>query len=541
MLAIASTVAVGEYWAALVVAFMITGGSALQDFASARARGQVNALLTKAPRIAHVVAPSGEVRDIPVEDVAVGERVLLKPGEMVPVDATLLDQSADFDESSITGESIPVTVSPNEQVPSGAINGSSAIYLRAVATAGNSQYQQIIALVAAAASTKARFVRMADRASIPFTAVSLGLAVLGWILSGDPARAAEVLVAATPCPLLIAAPVAFVAGMGNAARNGVIVKSGDSLEALARLKSIAFDKTGTLTMGAARVERVEVYGSYSDREVLAVAAAAEAMSPHVLARAVVNAALEQGVSLPKIDNVAEAAGEGVTATWHQLPMRVGKASFAAERIGWVSPPLPSGATAVVVSIGNEVVGRIVMRDASRTDARAIIGELREIGIRHIMMLTGDSEAIARNVARKVGIDEVHASLRPTDKVNVVAAATDRPIAMVGDGVNDAPVLAAADIGIAMGARGATAASESADVVIMVDDLDRLPAAIRIARHTVRIATQSIYLGIGLSLALMAVATTGIIPAIVGAIAQEAIDVVTIANGLRATRSLKVTG
>jgi heavy metal translocating P-type ATPase len=536
VLAIASTVAVGEFWAALVVALMITGGGALEEYANSRAHRQLDALLTRTPRMAHRIDASTEFVDIAVDAVQIGDRLLVKPGEMVPVDAELLDCPAEFDMSSITGESLPVELATGATVLSGAVNGDLAIRLRAVAIAGDSQYQSIVALVADAASTKARFVRIADRVSIPFTGVALALAGLGWALSGDPVRAAEVLVAATPCPLLIAAPVAFVAGMGNAARNGVIIKSGNSLEALAHPRTVAFDKTGTLTRGAPRVERIDVVPGVDPSEVLAIAAGAEAQSPHVLARAVVEAAHDRGITGSAVAGVNEHAGLGVLADFGGRALRVGKPDFAAAGASDPFPPLPRGETAISVALDGRVIGRLILRDQVRPEAAGVIERLRTLGILRLVMLTGDLEQTARSVADEVGIDEVHADLLPADKVRVVAAATGRPVVMVGDGVNDAPVLAAADVGVAMGARGATAASESAEVVILLDDLSRLDVAISIARRTVRIATQSIWLGIGLSVALMIVATTGVIPAIAGALSQELIDVATILNGLRATRN-----
>jgi heavy metal translocating P-type ATPase len=536
VLAIASTIAVGEYWAALVVALMITGGGALESYASARARRQMDALMQRTPRVAHRIDAPGVVSEIDVNAVGIGDVLLVKPGEIVPVDGELLDGPADFDESSITGESLPVDRAPGETAPSGAVNGNRAIRLRAVSIASGSQYQQIVALVADAASTKAHFVRIADRVSIPFTGVALALAGLGWLLSGDPVRAAEVLVAATPCPLLIAAPVALVAGMGSAARNGVIVKSADSLEALAHPRTVAFDKTGTLTRGAPRVERIDTAEGIEPSQVLSLAAGAEALSPHVLARAVVEAAREGGIAGSELSDVREQTGAGVLGQLAGQSVRVGKPAFAAD--GGADPfsLLPLGDIAISVSLDGAVIGRIVLRDQVRPEARGLVARLRALGIPRIAMLTGDAERTAQHVAAQLGIDEVYADLLPADKVGVVAAATQRPVVMVGDGVNDAPVLAAADVGVAMGARGATAASESADVIILLDNLDRLDVAIGIARRTMRIATQSIWLGIGLSLTLMVVATTGVIPAVVGALAQELIDVITILNGLRATRN-----
>lgn len=540
VLAIGATVAVGELWAALIVALMITGGGALEDFAESRARAQVDALMQRAPRRAHLLGAGGELSDVDVNDVAVGDLLLVKPGELVPVDAVLLDTPAEFDESSLTGESLPVELAPGNDVPSGAVNGDTVVHLRATAVAGDSQYQLIVALVAEAASTKARFVRIADRVSIPFTAVSIGLAAFAWLLSGEPVRAAEVLVAATPCPLLIAAPVAFVAGMGAAARAGVVIKSGDALEALAHARTVAFDKTGTLTRGAPRVDRIECADQVDEATVLAVAAGAEALSPHVLARAVVEEARAREIAFAALSDVTESAGAGVRANLDGAAIRVGKADFAADGAPDPFGPLPAGETAITVARGGAVIGRIVLRDELRPEAAAVVAELRRLGVGRIMMLTGDTAGAARHVGDALGIDEVRAELRPADKLGVVASAPDRPVVMVGDGVNDAPVLAAADVGVAMGARGSTAASESAGVVILVDDLHRVTTAMAVARRTVRIATESIWVGIGLSLALMVVATTGFVPAIAGAFAQEAIDVITILNGLRAARAARPT-
>lgn len=538
VLAIGATVAVGELWAALIVALMITGGGALEDFAESRARAQVDALLQRAPRRAHLLGAGDELSDVDVNDVAIGDLLLVKPGELVPVDSVLLEAPAEFDESSLTGESLPVELTPGSTVPSGAVNGDTVVRLRAAAVAGDSQYQLIVALVAEAASTKARFVRIADRVSIPFTAVSIGLAAFAWLLSGEPVRAAEVLVAATPCPLLIAAPVAFVAGMGAAARAGVVIKSGDALEALAHARTVAFDKTGTLTRGAPRVDRIDCADQVDEATVLTIAAGAEALSPHVLARAVVEEARGREIAFATLSGVMESAGAGVRADLDGAAIRVGKADFAADGAPDPFGALPSGETAITVARGDAVIGRIVLRDELRPEAAAVVAELRRLGVPRILMLTGDTAGAARHVGSALGIDEVRAELRPADKLEVVASAPDRPVVMVGDGVNDAPVLAAADVGVAMGARGSTAASESAGVVILVDDLHRLTTAMAIARRTVRIATESIWVGIGLSLALMVVATTGVVPAIAGAFAQEAIDVITILNGLRAARAAR---
>jgi len=536
--AIVSTVAVGDYWASLVVVLMITGGEALEDYASARARREVTALLQRAPRTAHRIGADGTVQDIPVDAVGVGDSLLLKPGEAAPVDATLEDSDAEFDESSLTGESLPVAHRRGSMVLSGSVGGSAVLHLRAARLARDSQYQQIVALVQAASDSRAPFVRLADRFAVPFTIAAFTIAGIAWIAAGDPQRFAEVLVVATPCPLLIAAPVAFIGGMSRSARNGVIVKSGGTLEQLARVRTVAMDKTGTLTFGHPAVDRVHAFDGSTPEEVLRDAAGAERYSSHVLARAVVGAAAASAAA-PQVtaDRVKEVAGHGVTATVGGHRVQVGKASWVAgESAPFTPSALEAGETAVFVAVDGNPTGEIVLRDQVRGNAKDTIERLRALGVRHTLMLTGDAPATADHVAREVGITDVKAGLLPADKVSAVASITERPVMMIGDGVNDAPVLAAADVGVAMGAKGATAASQSADVVIMVDDLSRAPLAISVAQRTISVAVQSIWIGISLSIVLMLVAAFGVIPAIIGAALQELVDLTSILNSLRALGS-----
>ena len=535
VLAIGSTTLLGNYWAALVVALMVTGGTALEDYASNRARRQVSALLARVPRFAHRIEPGGEILDVPIDEVRVDDRLSIRPGDVVPVDCILLDDEVEVDESSISGESLPVLRTKGELLSSGSVNGGAAVIARAAAIAEDSQYQQIIALVAAASDTRGRYVRLADRFAIPFTVIALVIAGGAWLLSGDPLRFAQVLVVATPCPLLIAAPAAFVAGMGRSAREGVIIKSGESLERLARPTTVAFDKTGTLTRGQPVVDRVEPTGRFASDELLRLAASAELTSNHVLAEAIVRAAEAEGLELAAPADVIEEPGNGIRTREEGQEVVVGKARFVAQSTGVEFEPaaLEAGEMAVYVGIAGQPAGRIVLRDEVRAESQRIVSALRSLGVRRILMVTGDALVTARHVGDQVGIDEVHAGLLPSDKVAVIAGVTERPVLMVGDGVNDAPVLAAADVGVAMGARGSTAASETADVVVMVDDVDRLLSAIVTARRTVTIATQSIGIGIGLSLIFMLIAAFGVIPVIIGALIQEAVDVVTILNGLRA--------
>lgn len=557
VVAITAAVLVGEPWAAIVVVLMITGGEALEDYAQNRSQRELTALLRKAPqratRLLTDVSPgladaSGQegpseerTEEIPVEEVEVGDRLLVRPGTVVPVDAELTSAHGTFDESSLTGEPLPVERSAGERVASGAVNGSTAVAMRAVARAQDSQYQQIVRLVEEASASKARVVRLADRYAVPFTLVSLVIAALAWAISGEAVRFAEVLVVATPCPLLIAAPVAFLGGMSRAARFGLIVKGGGTLEQLARVRSAAFDKTGTLTTGHPVLERVVPAPGIQEQEVVRLAGSAEAYSSHVLAASVVAAAEQRGLTLLEADRAEEVATNGVAATLVRshdegpVTVRVGKHSW----LGTFGARVPSlalgpGELAIHVAVDGTYLGSLVMRDLVREEAAQTLRELADLGIERTIMVTGDVAATAEPIASSLGIAEVHAECRPADKVSIVAGVRPRPLVMVGDGLNDAPVLAAADIGFAMGARGATAASESADVVNRFDTLDSLPRALRIGKDTVRVALQSIWLGIIISVALMVVAALGFLPALLGAWLQEIVDLVAILGALRAT-------
>ncbi len=535
--AILATVIVGEFWASLVIVLMLSGGEALEDLASVRARRELNALLTRVPQRAHRIAADGEIDEIQADEVAIGDRLLLRPAELVPVDAELLSPAATFDESSLTGESMPVEKSSGEQVLSGSLNGSTAVEVRATAVAADSQYQVIVALVEEASQSKAPLVRLADRYALPFTIVSLIIAGVAWAVSGDPVRFAEVLVVATPCPLLIAAPVAFMAGMSSAAKLGIVVKDAGTLEKLSRARTVAFDKTGTLTHGRPEVTGVQPADGLTSDRLLQLVGSAERYSSHVLANSLVAATLDRGITLLEADHAAEVATNGVSATLDGHTVLVGKP-------GWIEKHAPNvqrlalatGEAAVYVALDGQFAGTITLRDQTREEAPATLATLTDLGVREMMMLTGDAEPTARAVATSLGLERVHAELLPRDKVDIVKAATPRPVVMVGDGVNDAPVLAVADVGIALGARGSTAASESADVVILVDDLSRVARAVSIGHRTVAIALQSIWIGIAISIGLMFVAAFGFLPAIVGATLQEVVDLIAILAALRAVRA-----
>ncbi len=551
--AIVSTVLVGEYVASMIIVLMLAGGTALEDYAAGRAKSELTALLERVPQTAHrernghagsgpptdgtpAAGPTtdGQHEDVAATDVEIGDILLVRPGEVVPLDGVLLSDSGTFDESSLTGESLPVERSAGEGLMSGSLNGEAAVRMRVTARMEDSQYSRIVALVKEAAESKAPMVRLADRYAVPFTALAYVLGAVGWIISGSPVRFAEVLVVATPCPLLIAAPVAFLGGMSRAARSGVIVKYAGVLEQLSRIKTVAFDKTGTLTYGRPALVAIRTAGTRSEDEVLALAASAEQYSSHVLAASVMDAARSRALPFDSATEATEFATHGVRAWFDGQDVVVGKPAFVAEwASGVTETDLASGELAIYVGTAGEFVGSLVMSDPIRKETRRTLAELEALGVGQTVMLTGDALATARHIADEAGLTDVRAECLPPDKVEAVRSLPDRPVMMVGDGVNDAPVLAVADVGIAMGARGSTAAGESADVVIILDDLSKVASAVRIGQRTVQVALQSIWIGIGLSVALMLAAAAGYVPAIAGALTQELVDLATILNALRA--------
>lgn len=531
--AIAATIAVNEYWATLVIVLMMTGGEALEDFAGRRAKAELTALLERTPTTTHRKTQAG-IEDIPIDEVKENDELVVKPGEIIPVDAVILEGTSSIDESSLTGESLPVEKTPGEELLSGSVNGEAVLTIRALRTAENSQYAQIVELVKAAGSTQAPFVRLADRYAVPFTIISFAIAGFAWYISGDAVRFAEVLVVATPCPLLLAAPIAMISGMSRAAKHGIIVKSGAVLEKLARVQTAAFDKTGTLTKGLLSVQSIHPAEGVSETELLALAASAELVSAHILAETLVNEAKNRNIPLLDTDESREITAQGVTTTIDGQQILVGKLSFLQEMGVKVSANVPLHTdTAIYAARGKEFIGSITLADTVRENAASTLEKLKSLGIQHSLMLTGDNHQTAEKIAAVLGISDVRAECLPKDKVEAVTSFPYRPVMMTGDGVNDAPVLAASDVGVAMGARGATAASESADVVILLDDISRVARAVEIAQRTIQIATQSIVIGILISVLLMIIAATGAIPAVVGAGLQEVVDGIVIINALRA--------
>ena len=533
--AIIATLAVGQYWASLVIVVMLTGGEALEDFAANRARRELSALLERAPTMAHILKGS-EVVDVKISVVKPGDIVIIKPHEVVPVDGELISDTAEFDESSLTGESLPVLKRRGEAVMSGSLSGEVAVRIRATADAKHSQYEQIIQLVRDAENQPAPFVRLADRYAVPFTIISYIIAGTAWAVSGEASRFAEVLVVASPCPLILGAPIALISGMSRASKHGIIVKNGAVMEKLSSATIFAFDKTGTLTHGDVAVSEVVAADGFNKNEVVQLAASAEVNSSHILATSLVSHAKKHRLKILHAKNVREIAGDGVFATVSNKKIIVGRAEFL-DKNKITVPTTDKNSTAVFLAVNNNFAGTIYFADQVRANAKKTLLGLKEMGIRETVMLTGDRQATAEKIGAAAGVDKIFAELLPKNKVDTMRSLGGQKdsVVMVGDGVNDAPVLAAADVGIAMGARGSTVASESADAVIMLDDLERVGLLRKISKRTIRVALQSVWTGIALCLVLEGIAAFGFIPALIGAGLQELIDVTVIVNALRAHR------
>lgn len=537
---IASTV-LGEYTAAAVVLLMLSGGEALETFAIKRARKELTTLLNNAPRIAHRMT-DGVITDIHVDKVLVGDTILVKPGEMIPVDGTVLEGESEVNESALTGESIPLEKIPHAQVFSGSVNGSAVLTITATKLSSESKYSQIIRLVQEAERSKAPFVRLADRYSVWFTVLALSLAGAAWLLSGELIRAVAVLVVATPCPLILATPIAFASGVSKAAKRGVIIKHGGSIEKLAEAKCFLFDKTGTLTFGTPKLTRVISYHNQQEQELIHIASSLDQFSNHVLARAFTSHAKAKGASKLDIpEEFTEKLGYGVSGRIKGSVYTLGRLTYL-QSLGVTIPPevvdthtssKNEGAIQVYLANQTTLLGTFVFEDTIRSHAKSLFTNLKSQHV-HVVMLTGDKKQTALHIAKQAGIDTVYAQCLPEEKVRIVKKEreTHQPVVMVGDGVNDAPALAVADVGIAMGAHGSSAASESGDVVVMVDTVERVGEILQLSKRVLRIAKESIGIGIGLSIGLMIIASLGYITPVHGALMQEAIDVLVILNALR---------
>jgi heavy metal translocating P-type ATPase len=542
LFAMGGALLLGEYLAGAVIGLMLAGGNALEEIASGRARRELSALIERAPRSARV--RRGEtVVEVDVDTVVPGDVLLVAAGEILPVDGAVASAGAVLDEAALTGEPLPVSYTRGGLVRSGTANAGGAFELEAVRPASESAYSALVRLVEQAQARTAPFVRLADRYAAVFLPVTLVAAGLAWLLSGDPVRALAVLVVATPCPLILAAPIALLAGVSRAARAGVVVKGGGVIERLGEARTVLLDKTGTLTLGAPQVARIEAWDGGGQNDVLRLAASLDQVSPHALARALVRAARERGLDLPLPDGADETPGDGVEGTIDGRRVAVGSARWLAAKgyaNGGPHPALEESERSVVlVGVEGRLIGAIVLADRLRDDAKALTAALHAAGVRHVALVTGDATAAAEAIGREAGVDRVYGGLLPEQKLEIVRSLQKRPdlspVVMVGDGINDAPALAAADVGIAMGAAGATISSETADAVILVDRVDRVADAIAIGRRAFGIARQSVIVGMGLSFAAMGLAAFGFIAPVGGAILQEAIDVGVILNALRALR------
>ena len=535
IVAIAGALGLGEYLAGAVVALMLAGGNALEESAHRRARRELSALVARAPKIAHR-RTGAEIEEVPVDAVGIGDVVVVRGGEVVPVDGIVASENAVIDESSLTGEPFPATIRRGDAVRSGTANAGEVFELRAIRPASESAYAALVRLVRQAETQQAPLVRLADRYAaffLPLTALVAGAA---WALTGEPVRALAVFVVATPCPLILAAPVALISGVSRAARVGVIVKGGGAIEQLGRVRSVLLDKTGTVTLGAPQVERIVVLDGVPEGELLRLAASLEQVSVHSLAEALVHEAQERRLELSFPTNVVEGRGRGIEGDVDGKHVAVGSA-------GWLRDlhydTGQSGDAQVLVGIDGRLAGTVTLGDHLRPDALELVPALRAAGVSHIALATGDRADVAESIGKELGVDRVYSDQTPEDKLALVRALQERselrPVAMVGDGINDAPALALADVGIAMGTAGATVSSETADVVILVDRVGRVADAIRIGRRSLGIAQQSVLAGLGLSIVAMGFAAFGYVTPLAGALLQEAIDVAVILNALRALR------
>ena len=543
LIAIAGALVLGEQLAAAIVALMMSGGAALEAWAAGRARRELRLLVDRAPRVAHRHL-DGRVEQVPVEELRVGDLVAIRAGELVPADGVVEGADAIVDESALTGEPLPVTMSAGSPVRSGTTNAGNAFEARVTRPAEDSAYAAIVRLVRAAQGDRARFTRLADRYAVFFLPFTLVVAGIAWAAAGDPTRGLAVMVVATPCPLILAAPIAFVGGQSRAAKAGVIVKGSGVLERLGDARAVLLDKTGTVTSGTPEIERVVPFGTLDEDETLRLAASLDQLSVHVVAESLVRGATARGLRLVAPTAVEEDPGRGIAGVVEGRRVAVGSDGWLeshgyaldGDRGQALSRAGDVGRGIVLVGVDGALAGAIVVTDPLRAGAESLAAELGELGVDRVALVSGDRAVVAREVAASTGIEEVYADQSPADKLAVVErvrAETAGPVVMVGDGVNDAPALALADVGIAMAGRGATVSSEAADVVITVDRADRIPLSIRIGRRSLRIAKQSVVVGLGLSVGAMFVAAFGYLPPVWGALFQEVIDVAVIFNALRA--------
>ena len=535
VIAVVSTILIGDIWAEWMILVMMTGGQTLEDYATGQADKELRSLLSNSPTIANKIV-NNELVSVDVEQLKIGDHVLIKPGEQVPVDGKVVSGESSFDQSSLTGESVPVTKKAGDELMSGSINGSVAVEMAVTKKASDSEYQTIVSLVESSQAKPAKFVKMADRYAVPFTIISLVIGIAAWIHSGNPVNFAEVMVVASPCPLLIAAPVALVSGMSSMSKHHIIVKSGPTLEKLATAKTFAFDKTGTLTENQLVIDEIVPASdsSYSPATLQSYATSVEQQSNHIIANSLVNVADKN--LLKPATNIKESTGQGISGTVEGHLVKVGKLDYVKpqEKAATVN------ATAVYISIDDKYAGYITFKDQVRPESAETIARLKRQSGAHIMMLTGDHKDVADKIGQSVGVNDIRYGLLPAEKIAAIKNVPQekRPVVMTGDGINDAPSLSAADVGIAMGAKGASAASESADAIIMVNDLSKINDAVAISKHTMKVANIDVLTAITIVVIIELIAFTGIIPAFWGAILQEVVDMISISLALLAKTTPK---
>ena len=540
IVAIIASFVLGEYLAGNMILLMLSGGEALETYALKRARRELSSLISNAPTFAHIKKDE-KLLDVSVADVKIDDIILIKPGEIIPADGVVVLGKSQVDESAITGESLPVEKIVGAVVSSGSINKSAVLEVRVMRLPSESKYEQIIKLVKQAEENKAPVVRLADRYSIWFTAITFVLACFAWFFSKDATRLLAVLVVATPCPLILATPIAMISGISKSASRGIIIKNGGALEKLAEIKAFIFDKTGTLTLGQPEIVQVLSFAE-NEKEVLRLSASLDQLSLHILARSLRAYALQEKIDLVIPTNFKENFGDGVIGEIDRNVFSFGKLKFLEKRGIEISKEILEKHESfkdkgqIVVYLGNatHVLGAIVFADVIRPEIKKVFSDLRNHGVDHLVMLTGDKKGVADIIAKELNLDDIHAEALPEDKVWQVEDHKKQfgKVAMIGDGVNDAPALSAADVGIALGGHGGSASSDSGDIVITVDNLERVGEAYKISKKVLKIAKQGIFVGIGVSIVLMIIASFGYISPVYGALLQEGLDVIVILNALR---------
>ena len=530
VIAVVSTILIGDIWAEWMILVMMTGGETLENYATGQADKELRSLLSNSPTTANKIV-GNELVSVDVDQLEINDQVLIKPGEQVPVDGKVIDGASSFDQSSLTGESVPVQKNVGDELMSGSINGDVAVKMVVTKKASDSEYQTIVSLVESSQAKPAKFVKMADRYAVPFTVISLAIGIAAWIHSGNPINFAEVMVVASPCPLLISAPVALVSGMSSMSKHHIIVKSGPTIEKLATAKTFAFDKTGTLTENRLVIDQIvpAENSDFSAETLQSYATSVEQQSSHIIADSLVSVTDKK--MLKPATNIKETTSQGVSGTVDGHEVKVGKLGFVASEKHAKSV----NSTAIYISIDGQYAGYITFKDQVRPESAETVARLRRQSDAHMIMLTGDHEDVANQIGQTVGIKDIRSNLLPAQKIEAIKDVTkdNRPVVMTGDGINDAPSLTAADVGIAMGAKGASAASESADAIIMVNDLSKINDAVAISKHTMKVANVDVLTAITIVILIELIAFTGVIPAFWGAILQEVVDMISISLALLA--------